>query len=343
MRQATDGRHREYEETAGPAASGRAPPLYRRAFGILAAQIVDGVLAPGTALQENAVAERFGISRAPARQALTLLEEQQLVTRQPGQGFLVRADAAGREVEGLERQLPDRSPLSNLSSWEQIYAEVEGEIVARISFGDWRVREAELARYHGVSRTVARDVVGRLQQRGLVQKDERSHWYAAALTPASIGELYEIRWTLEPLALTKAASHIPPAVLADVRARLQQAIAYPATVTGPMLDGLEQDLHVSLLGFCRNRTLMQAITLHQSLLIAHRFLYRWTLELFASEPFLPEHLEVVDLLQSADVDGAARALEQHLRASAERAIRRVDAVTSHFHPHSLPYLEPLQR
>lgn len=343
MQQVEDMQQQEREEPAGPVASGRAPPLYRRAFGILAAQIVDGVMAPGTGLQEKGVAERFGISRAPARRALALLEEQQLVTRQPGQGYLVRADAAGREVEGLERQLPDRSPLSNLLSWEQIYAEVEGEIVARISFGDWRVREAELARYHGVSRTVARDVVGRLQQRGLVQKDERSHWFAAALTPENIGELYEVRWTLEPLALAKAAPHIPPAVLEEVRARLRQAIDEPDAVTGPMLDGLEQDLHVGLLGFCRNRALMQAITLHQSLLIAHRFLYRWTLQLFASEPFLPEHLEVVDLLQSADVPAAALALERHLRASAERAIKRVDAVTSHFQPHSLPYLEPLQR
>lgn len=343
MQQAKDMQQREHGEPAGPAASGRAPPLYRRAFGILAAQIVDGVLAPGTVLQEQAVADRFGISRAPARQALALLEGQHLVTRQPGQGYLVRTDAAGREVEGLERQLLDRSPLSNLLSWEQIYAEVEGEIVARISFGDWRVREAELARYHGVSRTVARDVVGRLQQRGLVQKDERSHWFAAALTPENVGELYEIRWTLEPLALVKAAPHIPATVLEKVRDRLQHAADNPDAVTGPLLDGLEQDLHVGLLGYCRNRTLMQAIALHQSLLIAHRFLYRWTLELFASEPFLPEHLEVVELLQSADAPAAALALERHLRASADRAIRRVDAVTSHFRPHSLPYLEPLQR
>ena len=69
-------------------------------------------------------------------------------------------------------------------SWEPIYAEVEREIVARISFASWRVNEAELARAYKVSRTVARDVVGRLQQRfgqpgarGLARQHPRKELY----------------------------------------------------------------------------------------------------------------------------------------------------------------------
>src|SRR5690606_35995874 len=105
-----------------------------------------------------------------------------------------------------------------------------------------------------------------------------------------IEELYEVRWLLEPTALIKAAPNVSPAFLAFMRSELEEAIDNAATIGGDVLDTLENQLHVRLLGHCRNETLMQAITLHQSLLVAHHFLYRWTPKLFASEPFLPEHL-----------------------------------------------------
>src|SRR3546814_10989364 len=71
---------------------------------------------------------------------------------------------------------------------------------------------------------------------------------------------------------------------------------------------------------------MQAITLHQSLLIAHRFLYRWTPRLFETEPFLPEHREIVERLEDGRVKAAAAALEAHLRVSRDRAIARIEVI-----------------
>ncbi len=78
--------------------------------------------------------------------------------------------------------------LVSQPSWERIYGAVESEIIARISFASWRLNEAELARHYGVSRTVARDVLSRLQQRGVVQKDDRSRWTAPALSAEHVGE-----------------------------------------------------------------------------------------------------------------------------------------------------------
>ncbi len=329
------------DAAASAAASGRSAPLYQRAFEILVQQIEAGEIPADTNLQESHVAKRFGISRAPARQALALLEERGLVAKRESRGYRILVDAA-HHVQANKPVAPlNPIRLSSRVSWEHIYGEVEGEIVARIAFGSWRVNEAELARHYGVSRTVARDVVGRLQQRGLVEKNERSHWYAPALTPEHIGELYELRWVLEPLALTKAAPHIPPAELARMFDRLQAAIADPENVDGVVLDALEEDLHVTLLHFCRNRALTQSITLHQSLLVAHSFLYRWTGRMFSSEPFLPEHLDIIEKLQAGASTKAATALEQHLRASLNRAIARVEDITARFEPDELSYLEPI--
>ncbi|TWG97942.1 DNA-binding GntR family transcriptional regulator [Mesorhizobium sp. J18] len=326
-------------QTAG--AVGSSPRLYQRAFDILAGQIARGELAAGTELKETGIAAQFGISRAPARRALAELAEAGLVERRQGQGFIV---SRLRNRAGIGKRNSRSSPAANevrlvsLPSWERIYGEVESEIAARISFATWRVNEAELARHYRVSRTVARDVIGRLQQRGLLRKDDRSRWYAQALTPDHVGELYELRWLLEPVALRKAAPNVPRELLQAMRDRLGDALANAHNIDGATLDRLEHDLHVTLLGYCGNQTLMQAITLPQSLLIAHHFLYRWTARLFDIEPLLPEHIGIIDRLLAERIKDASTALERHLRVSRDRAIARIDVIARGAEPDPLPYL-----
>lgn len=326
--------------------SGVTPRLYQRATDLLGRQIEQGMLPAGTRVTEAMVAEQFGISRAPARQALTALERRGLLSKRRGSGYEVlgdgkHADKPAGDSSSTSEVRAETILLQPIPSWERIYADVEDEIVARISFGSWRINEAKLALHYRVSRTVARDVVGRLQQRGLLRKDGHSRWYAPALTPAHIGELYELRAILEPVALRKAAPNIPAGFLQTLRGHLESAIAKKGDVGGAMLDSLEEELHVALLSYCGSQPLMQAITGPQSLLVAHRFLYRWTQRLFESEPFLPEHLDVVRLLESGDTAGAAAALEKHLLVSRARAIARVDAVRRDLAMDPLPYLDEL--
>lgn len=321
--------------------SGTAPRLYERAATLLAAQIQEGAIVSGSFLTELAVAERFGISRAPARRALTELEGEGLLRRTKGRGYEVLPTMAPGHGSGVvPASAQQATRLQSKPSWERIYGEVEDEIIARISFAGWRVNEARLARHYAVSRTVARDVLARLQQRGLVRKDARSRWVAPALTPEHIAELYELRAILEPVALAKAAPHASAAVIRSMKDNLEQAAARNEQ-DGAVLDRLEEDLHVNFLALCGNQALMQAITLPQSLLVAHRFLYRWTPRLFAAEPFLPEHLEVVRHLERKEIDAAAEALRRHLQVSQERAIARVDAIRRSFSAEDLPYLERL--
>ena len=172
-----------------------------------------------------------------------------------------------------------------------------------------------------------------------MQKDERSRWHVPALNPDRVGELYELRWILEPVALCKAMPQVPGDYIAAMRRNLEDAIAHASDLMGATLDRLEEEMHVRLLDYCGNLTLMQAIMLPQSLLIAHRFLYRWTPPLFETEPFLPEHLEIVCQLECGRIADAAHTLETHLRVSRDRAIARIDMVARQFQPDDLSYLK----
>jgi DNA-binding GntR family transcriptional regulator len=324
------------EPTDGGAAPvGAAPRLHARIFGVLAARIASGALPPGAVLLESRLAAQFGISRAPARQALARLAERGLVARTAGRGWVVTGDpAAPRAVATLE---PVR--LVPSSSWQRFYPEVERAIVARTAFASWRVIETELARHYAVSRTVAREMIARLHQRGVVRRDARFRWYAPALTPDHVGELYELRWLLEPVALRKAMPAVPAGFVAALRRRLEAAIARAETLDGQTLDELEADLHVRLLGHCGSAAMMESLRLYQSLLVAHSFLYNWVPRLYPTEPFLPEHLGIVERLEADAVEEAAAALEAHLKASLGRALARIDQVAKAPPPEPLPYLE----
>ncbi|TDK31359.1 GntR family transcriptional regulator [Rhizobium deserti] len=321
------------------------PKLYRRAFDVLAGEISAGNLTSGSRLTESGLANRFGISRAPARLALSELESRGLVRKSAVRGYEVLALSGGPAFEattsdriGADQQFTAR--LQFLPSWELIYPEIELEVVSRTSLTSWRINEVALAKAYDVSRTVAREVMARLQQRGIVQKDEKGRWQAPALTTKRIDDLYELRWVLEPLALEKAFPQLPPGLASRLSANVQAAHSAFGTVAGEKLDALEQELHVELLSYCGNEALMQALSLPQGLLVAHHFLYQATSALFETEPFLPEHLDVLDHLAAGNIRAAKAALIRHLKISRERAMMRIHSVASTLSPRDLPYLEP---
>jgi DNA-binding GntR family transcriptional regulator len=69
---------------------------------VLSSEIIEGKLPPGSKLPEPTLAERFGTSRAPIREALYLLDQEGLVERAPRRGAVVR-EYSRREIEELYR------------------------------------------------------------------------------------------------------------------------------------------------------------------------------------------------------------------------------------------------
>ncbi|MCJ0764130.1 GntR family transcriptional regulator [Variovorax terrae] len=82
----------EYPEAAEPAAAGEPgawASVADSVLGHLEEAILCGELKPGAKISEPEMAKRFGISRAPLREAIRRLEERKLVTHVPRQGARV--------------------------------------------------------------------------------------------------------------------------------------------------------------------------------------------------------------------------------------------------------------
>lgn len=323
--------------TAPPA--GTDSYLYQRVAALLTAEIAQGRIARGTRLFESRVAARFGISRSPARQALELLARQGLLRAAtgPSRGFIV---AGGRPDSGQGGSAPGLPalPLSSRPAWERIHGAVVDAIASRVIFASWCVNETALGKHFGVSRTVAREVLARLQAQGLVTV-EGKRWIAPQLTERRVGELYDMRAILESAALRGAAAEFPRARLVQMRDGLHDALG--GSPSGEDLDRLEAELHVEFLLSCPNLMLRRAVSQHQALLLAHRFFYRWTARLFEVEPFLTEHLAILDRVLAGRIDSAADALGAHLLASKRRAMMRMDQVRRLVRLDDLAYLRPI--
>ena len=68
----------------------RRPPTAQEAvLAELRRAIVTGELAPGEQVLQDALAERFGVSRVPLREALKILEGEGQVTYRPHRGYFV--------------------------------------------------------------------------------------------------------------------------------------------------------------------------------------------------------------------------------------------------------------
>jgi DNA-binding GntR family transcriptional regulator len=76
-----------------------APSLVDTLFERISEAIVKGELEPGSKLSEPRLAARYGVSRAPLREAIRRLEERKLVVRTPRQGVRVVVPSLSAAIE----------------------------------------------------------------------------------------------------------------------------------------------------------------------------------------------------------------------------------------------------
>jgi DNA-binding GntR family transcriptional regulator len=316
--------------------------LHKSYFDIVQDWVTDsiaaGLLPDGTRLTVAAVADRLELSRSPVKRGLDLLTEAGHLTRDERSGYIVGngTSAAPDAANLFTLPLPDLAPATGAlarAGWERILDEVAEATAASIPFGIYTISETGIGAHFGVSRTVTREVLSRLQERGAIGKDRASHWIAGPLSARMLDDEHALRRLLEPAALTAAAAMIR-AELPAMRTRLDLA--------GPNcppedIDLIEADLHDTCTSLQPNRRLA-AVLMH---LRSGRRVNR----LFAAHvvqhdesALLTEHRLVLDHLALGDGEGAAAALRHHLDADHARTRERLKVLSVFEDPIVAPYL-----
>ncbi|PKQ03995.1 MAG: hypothetical protein CVT71_02750, partial [Alphaproteobacteria bacterium HGW-Alphaproteobacteria-10] len=201
--------------------------LYDSVRSLLAQKIASGELPDGSVLKEGTVSTHLALSRAPVRRALAMLSEDGLIRCADGQGYIVGSGPprplSSRHLHDILARSTD--DIDRSATWERIFSEVLGEVMSVMPFGTYRILEAELGQYHDVSRTVAREVLWRLIDRRLIEKDRKSHWIVGQTTARSVRDSLEMRRLLEPQALANVAPRLDIDWLRGLSGRIDAALA----------------------------------------------------------------------------------------------------------------------
>jgi DNA-binding GntR family transcriptional regulator len=309
---------------------------------VLRANMAGGRLPKGLVLLEAPIAEILQTSRAPVQKALRILEEKALVKRFEGRGYLVGGGEPRplrTDIRELGLAVPDEVDLALQSrgSWERIALAVEAAVMSCLVFGEFRIVEAEAAQHFRVSRTIIRDVLGRLQARGLLRKNQSSHWVAGPLTAELIKERYQLRAILEPAALLASAPHNDRQAMLRLRERMARSET-AGNGGGESFEDIEEAfLEHCILG-TPNRQLAEVIRQNlMPLTGASRLLGR--LGLPSDLAAIPEARMALDLLLNDSVTAAAEFWRDHLERAAKRNIARLKIVAVIRRPKSFaPYL-----
>ena len=303
---------------------------------VLRSNIARRHLPEGLVLLEGPLAALLQTSRAPVQRALAKLEQDGLIHRFEGRGFLVgppdsTAHLLRHDIRQLGLLVPDEvdEALQARGSGEWIAADLERAVSACLVFGAFRMVEADVAAHYAVSRTVIRDVLGRLQERGLLQKTQSSRWIAGPLTAQALRDCYDLRGIIEPAALLSAAPNVDRADLLALREALA---AEEAPSRGPALFASFVDLCIAS---APNAALVATVRQNMTLLdAAARSLAQ--LGLPEDDAGLAELRTTVDLVLNGSIAAAAEWWRDHLRAACRRSVAQLKIVAIIERPQWLP-------
>ena len=298
---------------------------YELVCDVLRANIKTGQLPPGFVLLEGPIADLMQSSRAPVQMALKILAEEGVVQRFAGRGFVVagsRAKPVRQDIRKLDLHISAEvdEALQSRGMWELVYQQVEEAVASSLIFGEFRIIETELGTHLGVSRTVVRDVLSRLNERGLIRKNQSSHWIAGPLTAQSVRERFAIRSILEPAALKLAASAIDYSEIEQLCKR--------ANENAPEFSDTE-DLEMALMETCiakaPNVELISTIrNIQLPINAANRALIK--LGLPRDRIAIDEYRSLFALIERRLIDPAADYLENHLKILAQKSLARLKIV-----------------
>ncbi len=178
----------------------------------------------------------------------------------------------------------------------------------RIARGE-RVREEEIARSLGVSRTPVREALQRLQRRGLLVTGPGRGLIVAELSKREVIELYAMREILEGSAARFAAQRATTPEI-DMLYRLQRALA-EAGSDALLLVKLNRRFHQAIYDAAHNQYLTQTLdTLHDSMALLHSTTFRAPKRRRESDE---EHRQIVAAIEQHDADAAEAIAREHIR------------------------------
>jgi DNA-binding GntR family transcriptional regulator len=283
----------------------RSNELSNRISQRLMREIASGAIAAGQHLGAQQVADRFGVSRTPVREALGKLEADGLLQKQVNRGYFVPEQISETAQEWLRDQQID--PYQQLANdW----------LVNRLPE---EVTEQHLRQEYGWTKAKVNELMVRAAREGWAEQKEGYGWrfLPVAKTPEAFDQIYRFRQSIEPTAMLEPSFTIDLKVLSEQR-RLQEHML-EADLGGMLDETLLANgsiFHEEIIKLSGNPFFLMAL---QRVNRMRRLMeYRAQIDRARLVEQCTEHLEILDLLERGDVADASDKMRQHLSGALKR-------------------------
>lgn len=213
-----------------------------------------------------------------------------------------------------------RYPQESGNMSRRVYSSLRERIVGNEFLPGQPISENEIAAQYGVSRTPVREALRRLEQDRLVTRGRLGRGYLVRLFDLDeMDEIYDVRISLEELALRTVSTRLTPETVDGLREALD-SFSEPLT-PGEALDADER-FHLSLVSASGNRTLQEFLEKVNHRIHIIRGIDFWDSD--RRKTSKAEHDAILAALLGGDVEEASRLLEHHIlesKATCERLTR----------------------
>ncbi len=289
----------------------------------IATQIVELIktegLDVGAHLPAQMLADRLRVSRSPVNEALALLHEKGILTRERNRGFFV----AKPVIEPLS-DVVDELGLGEADVITSVYFRIaddrlKGELPDEFSEQLIRTR-------YGLTNAQLTAVLGRIAQEGWAERKPGYGWQFSPMltTPDSLLKSYRLRLALEPAALLEPGYRLEPKVLERCREVEKHLLAGGIeTDTADQLHDRGVRFHESLVEASGNSFFID--TIRRVNRVRRLLSYRSMQDRARYVEHAKQHLHVLELLERERNEEASEALRQHLLHTLD-ALSRISAI-----------------
>ena len=199
-----------------------------------------------------------------------------------------------------------------ISLADQIFEAIERDILNGTYARGELLTENNLSEALGVSRTLVREAVKRLEQEHLLETTPRG-MLVTGLSRSDIADIYEIRYRIEGLAARRVAERVTEDELRQMREALDLQEFYTLKGDSESIKNMDSQFHRCIYRFCGSAPLRYTLDGLVMRIVKYRKA-SVTLPARAAKS-LEEHRAIYAALERHDGDTAERLMQAHIRAA----------------------------
>ncbi|MEF0863683.1 MULTISPECIES: GntR family transcriptional regulator [Rhizobium] len=274
----------------------------------IAQLIRSGELKPEEHLSTQGLADKFGVSRSPVREAMQVLFEQGLLEQKLNRGFFVSATVTIEENDAHDDQLPE-----TMSDYHRLS---EDWLTDRIPAD---VTEQMLRERYDLTKAQLNDILVRATREGWAERKQGYGWrlLPVAKTAEAFEQIYRFRMLIEPAAMLEPTFALDRKIIEEQRRIQERMLAtdirnlpaerqlYNGSLFHEELIKMSCNpfFHISLVRVNRMRRLLE---------------YRSNVDRDRLHGQCQEHLAILALLEKGEIIEASYAMRRHLDGALSR-------------------------